>query len=189
MRATRIWRWIDRPGWPGSRWAWMLLGTALAIGLSSGFACAGTTPAPATAIAQAGGASAAKEPVAWADVTAVSAEGEPGAYTFTITVLSPDKGCIQYADWWEVVSAGGELLFRRVLLHSHADEQPFTRSGGPVDVRPDDTVMVRAHLSTTGYGGESLRGSVSTGFEVAALPEGFASNLERLDPQPPPCAF
>ena len=167
----------------------MLLGAALAIALSSALACAGTPPSPATAIDQARGASVAAEPAAHAGVTAVSAEGEPGSYDFTVTVLSPDKGCNQYADWWEVLSSDGELLFRRVLLHSHAGEQPFTRSGGPVDVQPDDTVIVRAHLSTTGYGGESLRGTVAAGFEVTALPEGFASNLERLDPQPPECAF
>lgn len=167
----------------------MLLGGTLAIGLSPAFACARTPPAPTTAADPAGGASMAEELAAVADVTAVSAEGEAGSYTFTVTVRSPDKGCDQYADWWEVVSVNGDLLFRRVLLHSHAGEQPFTRSGGPVDVRSDDTVIVRAHLSTTGYGGESLRGTVSAGFEVTALPEGFAPDLERLGPQPPPCAY
>ena len=75
-------------------------------------------PSPTTAVA-------AAETV-HADVTAVSVAGEAGAYTFEVTVRSPDTGCEGYADWWEVVSPDGELLYRRVLLHSHVDEQPFS---------------------------------------------------------------
>ena len=38
-----------------------------------------------------------------AAVTAVTATGAPGTYTFSVTVESPDTGCAQYADWWEVL--------------------------------------------------------------------------------------
>ena len=124
-----------------------------------------------------------------ADVMEVLVEGELGAYTFEVTVRSPDTGCNQYADWWEVVSAGGDLVYRRVLLHSHVEEQPFTRSGGPVDLQPDDPAIVRAHMTTTGYGGAALRGSASGGFADAFLPEGFAADLETRQPQPPECAY
>ena len=138
-------------------------------------------PAPAAATLQ--------EALMRADVMEVLVEGEPGAYTFEVTVRSPDTGCDQYADWWGVVSADGDLVYRRVLLHSHAEEQPFTRSGGPVDLRPDDPVIVRAHMTTTGYGGAALRGSAAGGFAEAFLPEGFASGLETRQPQPPECAY
>ena len=84
------------------------------------------------------------------NVTAVTVAGEAGAYTFSVSVRSPDTGCEGYAYWWEVVSPDGELLYRRVLLHSHVDEQPFLRSGGPVQIGPNDTVVVRGHMSTGG---------------------------------------
>ena len=80
-----------------------------------------------------------------ADVIGVQVSGAPGAYQFNVTIKSPDTGCQQYADWWEVVSEDGRLLYRRVLLHSHVDEQPFTRSGGPVPIQADTVVWVRAH--------------------------------------------
>lgn len=124
-----------------------------------------------------------------ADVIAVQASGQPGAYQFNVTVRSPDLGCKQYADWWEVVSEDGKLLYRRVLLHSHVDEQPFTRSGGPVPVKPDTVVWVRAHMNTGGYGGSALKGSVKTGFKPAAPALGFATGLSKQAPLPDGCDF
>lgn len=129
------------------------------------------------------------EPGALADVIAVSVAGESGAYSFSATVASPDSGCDRYADWWEVLSAEGELLYRRTLLHSHVDEQPFTRSGGPVPIGEADEVIVRAHMSAGGYGGATMRGSPGDGFAPADLPPGFAAELEMAAPQPPRCAF
>ena len=126
---------------------------------------------------------------AQADVTAVTTSGRPGSYDFHVTVRSPDTGCSQYADWWEVVSNDGRLVYRRTLLHSHPVEQPFTRPGGPVEIAADEPVIVRGHMSTGGYGGEALEGSASGGFREAQLPEAFAADLESADPQPPPCAF
>jgi hypothetical protein len=139
--------------------------------------------APAPAI----GALAMKSPAA--DVTAVAVSGSPGAYTFNVTVKSPDTGCQQYADWWEVVSEDGKLLYRRVLLHSHVDEQPFTRSGGPVLIKPDTVVWVRAHMNTTSYGGVAFKGSVKTGFKPAMPNAGFAVGLAKQPPLPEGCDF
>ncbi len=123
------------------------------------------------------------------DVLAVRVAGEPNAYQFSVEVASPDTGCDQYADWWEVVSEEGELIYRRTLLHSHIDEQPFTRSGGPVPIGPDAVVIVRAHMYPGGYGGRAMRGSVADGFEAWDAAADFAPELEKAAPQPPACAF
>lgn len=124
-----------------------------------------------------------------ADVIDVTVTGSPGDYSLSVTVSSPDTGCRSYADWWEVVSEAGELLVRRVLLHSHVEEQPFTRSGGPLTVQPDVTVIIRAHMSGGGYGGAVMRGSVAQGFSTADVSPGFAADLENQEPLPSHCAF
>jgi len=124
-----------------------------------------------------------------ADVMAVEVTGQPNAYQFNVQVSSPDTGCDQYADWWEVLSDDGQLLYRRVLLHSHVNEQPFTRSGGPVSIDENIVVIVRAHMNTGGYGGAALRGSASSGFETVQFESGFAEDVEALPPLPEDCAF
>ena len=123
------------------------------------------------------------------DVIEVQSAGEPNAYYFAIEVSSPDTGCDQYADWWEVVSEVGELIYRRTLLHSHVNEQPFTRSGGPVPIDPDTTVIVRAHMHPGGYGGRLIKGSVQEGFSEWDSGSEFALELVEVPPQPPDCAF
>jgi hypothetical protein len=117
-------------------------------------------------------------------VTAVEADGRPGAYTFSVTIRSNDTGPQHYADWWEVVDERGGLVYRRVLLHDHADEQPFSRTGGPVAVASDQNVIVRAHVHPTGYSGQAMRGSVKAGFKPVSLPAGFATDLEVKQPLP-----
>lgn len=124
-----------------------------------------------------------------ADVTAVRVRGEPGAYEFEVEIESPDVGCAQYADWWEVVDINGRLLYRRVLDHSHVAEQPFRRSGGPVPIAADTIVWVRAHMNTTGYGGTAFKGSPATGFRRAELAPSFAADLARQPPLPDRCAL
>lgn len=124
-----------------------------------------------------------------ADVTAVSASGAPGAYELAVTIASPDRGCEQYASWWEVISPEGQLLYRRILGHSHVDEQPFTRSGGPAPIAADERVIVRAHMAPGGYGGGAMQGSVSAGFTPVDLATDFAAALAERDPLPDGCAF
>lgn len=129
-------------------------------------------------------------PLGYANVIKVDITGGEMAYTFDVTVRSPDLGCQQYADWWEVLSLEGELLYRRVLDHSHVDEQPFTRSGGPVPIRSDESVIVRAHMNTSGYGGVSLSGTPDGGaFTPINLSSDFAQGVESLAPLPDGCAF
>jgi len=125
----------------------------------------------------------------FADVLSVSVSGGPGAYQFAVEISSPDTGCEQFADWWEVFNEEEQLLYRRILLHSHVTEQPFSRSGGPVDISADTLVYVRAHMNTTGYGGVVMRGTVRDGFEPAEVETGFGADLERVPPQPEDCAF
>ena len=124
-----------------------------------------------------------------ADVTAVTTQGSSGAYTFKVTLKSTETGCEQYADWWEVVSEKGELLYRRILVHSHPDTQPFTRTGGKIAIKPNDIVYVRAHMNKEGYVGDVLKGSVHTGFKrVTNLPH-FQKALEKQKPLPTGCLF
>ncbi|MEP1035000.1 hypothetical protein [Ekhidna sp.] len=124
-----------------------------------------------------------------ADVTRVTASGSENNYSFSVTIASPDTGCDQYADWWEVVSEEGELIYRRILLHSHVNEQPFKRSGGSVTVAKDQTVWVRAHMNNTGYGGVVMKGTVEDGFKVADFPDTLGVNLDKVEPLPGDCNF
>jgi len=124
-----------------------------------------------------------------ADVISVQVSGAENNHQLSVEIRSPDTGCEQYADWWEVITEDGELIYRRILTHSHVSEQPFTRSGGPVLISADTVVIVRAHMHPDGYGGAAFRGSVQGGFEEILLDMDFAAELERVDPLPQGCAF
>jgi hypothetical protein len=123
-----------------------------------------------------------------ANIASVNVTGDSDSYIFAVGIRSDETGCDRYADWWEVVSEDGELLFRRVLSHSHADEQPFVRSGGPVNIADTESVWVRAHMSPDGYGGTAWFGSISTGF-VASEQVADWDDLADEAPQPGRCAF
>jgi hypothetical protein len=126
-----------------------------------------------------------------AAVTGVKVSGSENAYSFNVTVKSPDTGCDQYANWWEVISADGKaLIYRRILAHSHIDEQPFTRSGGPVAIAAGTEVIVRVHMNSTGYGtAKVMKGSVNNGFIAFDVAADFGAELASLAPQPGKCPF
>lgn len=125
-----------------------------------------------------------------ADAVEVSFGGASGAYTVSVTVRSPDTGCDRYADWWELVRPDGTLAYRRILNHSHVEEQPFTRaSEGPVAVSATETLIVRAHLHPHGFGGTVLEGSVLGGFVARPAVPGFAEALATAEPLPTDCWF
>ncbi|MCK8520055.1 hypothetical protein M0D21_00635 [Aquimarina sp. D1M17] len=124
-----------------------------------------------------------------ADIVSVSFSGDENAYTFSVGIKSPDKGCNQYADWWEIVAEDGTLIYRRILAHSHVNEQPFVRSGGPVAIKKDQIVYVRAHMNTSKYGSKVFKGSVENGFQESTLDKDFAIALEETEPLPSGCAF
>ena len=57
------------------------------------------------------------------------------------------------------------------------------------DFQPEDTIIVRAHMNTGGYGGQSLRGTVSAGLVLAEIAADFAADVEKREPLPSDCAF
>lgn len=124
-----------------------------------------------------------------AAIVKVTCTGGAGNYTLDVTIESPDTGCDQYADWWEVISPAGELIYRRILGHSHVDEQPFTRSGGPVDIGAKEEIIIRAHMNNMSYGTQVFRGNVSDELRPDSLSVDFAIELETMEPLPGDCAF
>lgn len=124
-----------------------------------------------------------------AEVTNVSVSGDENVYTFNVTIKSPDTGCDQYADWWEVFDLNGNLIYRRILLHSHVNEQPFTRSGGPVEITSETEVYIRAHMNNSGYSSKVYKGSVANGFSASDLDVEFAEDLKDTEPLPTACDF
>ncbi len=124
-----------------------------------------------------------------AEVTKISISGNEKSYTFSVTIKSPDTGCEQYADWWEVVDLDENLIYRRILAHSHVNEQPFSRSGGTINILKEQEIYIRAHMNNTGYSPNVLKGSVESGFKKEELQTSFAAKLENVTPLPNNCAF
>ena len=124
-----------------------------------------------------------------AAITGVTASGNPGAYNFSVEITSTETGCDQYADWWEVLRADGTLAYRRVLGHSHVEEQPFTRSGGTVPITAEEKVYIRTHMNNTGYSPSAYQGTPATGFTPTTLPPTFAPAAATTAPLPTGCAF
>ncbi len=81
----------------------------------------------------------------------------PNTFDFDVTVKSVERGWDYYADAFEVLAPDGRVLGRRVLLHPHENEQPFTRElygvKIPAEIRH---VVVRARHKPKGYDGKTL---------------------------------
>jgi hypothetical protein len=93
-----------------------------------------------------------------ADVVAVKPTREWGnSWRFDVTVKSNDRGWDYYADAFEVLTPDGRLLGRRILVHPHETEQPFTRELSGVKIPPEiKTVVVRARHKPRGYDGATM---------------------------------
>jgi hypothetical protein len=92
-----------------------------------------------------------------ADVVAAKVRKTGDTYTFVVTVRHADEGWEHYADAWEVVGPDGMVIAKRVLLHPHVKEQPFTRALAGVHIPEGVTrVTLRAHDKVHGYGGAVL---------------------------------
>lgn len=49
-------------------------------------------------------------------------------WNISVTLKHKDSGWSHYANSWQVVDEKNNLLGKRVLVHPHVNEQPFTRS-------------------------------------------------------------
>jgi hypothetical protein len=127
----------------------------------------------------------------FADVIAVAVTGEENDYTFDVTLETSDIDCSHFANWFEVLTDSGELVYRRILVHPHTDAfsgNPYTRGGGPVPITSDQEVIVRGHLNDLGYVGMAMRGRVDSGFENAPdITAAFTPDVASEPPQPEEC--
>lgn len=92
------------------------------------------------------------------DIIGVEAAQEAsGAWRFAVTVSSPYDTPQRYADAWRVVDPDGNELGIRVLLHDHANEQPFTRSQNGIEIPEGITeVTIQGRDLANGWGGAEL---------------------------------
>ncbi len=89
------------------------------------------------------------------DVLAVKVRpGGAGSFDFDVTISSPYDKPQRYADAFRAAGKDGRVFGERVLLHDHADEQPFTRDlygvTIPAEIR---MIVIQARDQKFGYGG------------------------------------
>ena len=88
----------------------------------------------------------------------IMSEGMDGTFNLDVTVRHADSGWDHYANWWQVVTEDGKELGRRVLVHPHVGEQPFTRELYDLKVpKGVSVVIVEAHDMIHEYGGKVVR--------------------------------
>ncbi len=85
----------------------------------------------------------------------VSAEKLDGSeWDISVTISSQYDSPERYADGWRVLDADGNVLGERVLLHDHANEQPFTRDEFvfvPIEIT---TIFIEPRDLINGWSGE-----------------------------------
>ena len=86
-------------------------------------------------------------------VVAAEARQAGGGWQVEVTLRHGDTGWDDYADGWRVVTAEGEVVATRPLLHPHVEEQPFTRALTGVAL-PPGALFVESSTSVTGWSGE-----------------------------------
>ena len=104
------------------------------------------------------GAALAQAETKFPDVIAVKvAPRGDNRFDFDVTLSSPYDTAQRYADAFRVADAAGAVFGERVLLHDHADEQPFTRDLTAVRIPPGTrVVVVQGRDMKSGYGGRSI---------------------------------
>ena len=124
----------------------------------------------------------------FADVLTVGFGGGNLNYQVTVTISSPDTSCEQYADWWEVLTPDGQLIFRQTFDGPHLDKQPFAATAQAVPIESNVAYIYRVHVFPHGYGG-AFKFQDQTG-KVSSDTTDYASSFPELadaDPQPPAC--
>ncbi len=89
----------------------------------------------------------------------IDAELEPAGDTWRLsaTLSSPYDTPERYSDAFRALTPDGEELGVRVLLHDHANEQPFTRALTDLQIPDDvDTIIVEGRDLEHGWGGETI---------------------------------
>ena len=96
------------------------------------------------------------------DVVAVEVHARaPDRFDFDVTVSSPYDTQQRYADAFRVTGKDGKIYGERILLHDHADEQPFTRDLYGVTIPAGvKSVTVQARDQKYGYGGKAMEVSL-----------------------------
>lgn len=80
-----------------------------------------------------------------------------GVFDVAVTISSPYDTPQRYADGWRVLDAEGNVLGTHMLLHDHANEQPFTRTQRGLRIPVDVTrVTVEGRDQANGYGGAKV---------------------------------
>jgi len=85
-------------------------------------------------------------------------EERAGSWRVHVTLRHADSGWDHYADEWRVVDEAGHPLGKRVLLHPHVNEQPFTRSlSGVRTPEGVSVVYVTAHDTVHGWSSDRVK--------------------------------
>lgn len=78
-------------------------------------------------------------------------------FDFDVTMSSPYDSPSRYADAFRVLDPNGGVLGERILLHDHADEQPFTRELTNIRIAPEiSRIIVEGRDQKSGYGGKKI---------------------------------
>ena len=93
------------------------------------------------------------------DIRAVTVRpAGPETFNFYVTVSSPYDSPQRYADGFRVMGRNGTVFGERILLHHHADEQPFTRDLHSVVIpKGIKSVIVQGRDKNYGYGGKTMK--------------------------------
>jgi len=86
--------------------------------------------------------------------------GDTMVCSISATLRHDDTGWDHYADAWRVVTEDGTEIGRRVLMHPHENEQPFTRSESGIEI-PQGTLKVFIE------GQDNVHGLSENRFELA----------------------
>jgi hypothetical protein len=139
---------------PGAGWSGLLIGSALVL-----MSCAPIQP---SSMSDQPNAPATQTPIADEQrfptiLDARLSRNPDGAYDVAVTISSPYDTPERYADGWRVLTPDGRILGEHILLHDHANEQPFTRTQRGLTIPPGiEEVNVEGRDLVYGYGGQTV---------------------------------